>query len=199
MNDQRLSLGTAPTADAGPIAIMPQRFEPFIADALDAIPPDRLPDVRLSGTPASIGAALASELADAKIEPDWLVEWLQTNISFQLRLYGQLTRCNDLKLRLEPVRAAGCPRFHPDAVRYRLLCTYRGPGTEWIDPKAVSDGGGGLPIDPARICRLDRGAIAFMRGSKGATPERPALVHRSPRLEASGDPRLLLVIDARED
>ena len=133
------------------------------------------------------------------MEPSWLAEWLAANVSFQLRLFGQIVRSSTFKLRLETVRDDGCTRFHTDAVRYRLLCTYRGPGTEWIDPKALSDHSHGRPLDPARIRRLERGAVAFMRGAKGATPERPALVHRSPKIAGTGSIRLLLVIDADEN
>ena len=89
--------------------------------------------------------------------------------------------------------------FHTDDVRYRQLCTYRGTGTEWIEPRAVERSGSGRPLDPSSMRRLERGAIAFIRGAKGATLDRPALVHRSPKIEGSGLTRLLLVIDDELD
>lgn len=51
----------------------------------------------------------------------------------------------------------------------RLLCTYAGPGTEWLPP----------------------GWVALLRGER-ARPAGGGLVHRSPDSDA---PRLVLVID----
>lgn len=194
MYDHRPTTDQAPFA-AAPIAIMPQRFEPVVAEALDAIPLSKLPQLTLEGPPHELAASLHAALDAAAIEPGWLALWLARNISFQIRLFGQLTRSPILRLRLDVVTDDGCPRFHTDNVRFRLLCTFRGAGTEWLDPKALWTHVDERPLDPASIRRLDRGAIAFMRGAKDATPERPALVHRSPRWDGTGLARLLLVID----
>ncbi|MEF8706149.1 MAG: DUF1826 domain-containing protein [Candidatus Accumulibacter sp. UW27] len=40
-------------------------------------------------------------------------------------------------MRLDVVRQAMCPRLHVDRVGIRLLCTYRCPGTEWVESAAV--------------------------------------------------------------
>lgn len=53
--------------------------------------------------------------------------------------------------------------------------------------------GEGPPSDAIR--RLDRGAVALLRGERGATSDRPAVLHRSPPIAGTGIVRLLLTID----
>lgn len=195
--DQGLAARRAGSIDA-PIAIMPQTVDPMIAEALDLIPQEQLPQMICEGPPPAIAKQLQTGLLQAAIGPDWLAAWLLQNISFQVKLFGQLTQSPALRLRLEVVTDDGCPRFHTDSVRYRLLCTFRGPGTEWLDPKAVWSQQSGRPVDGASVRQLERGAIAFIRGSLGATPDRPALLHRSPAIEGKGIARLLLVIDSAD-
>lgn len=188
---------TSQTLDAGPIAILPQRFDPRLAEAIDAVPPDHLPELQVVGSMQAVAESIARQLARCGIEHAWLKDWLAQNIVFQASLFSQLTRAKVLDLRLAADTTADDTRFHTDRVRYRLFCTYRGPGIEWIDPKAASDRAG-MPLDPTRILRMERGAIAFVRGDKGATPDRPALLHRCPKIDGSGTPRLLLTINEGE-
>jgi hypothetical protein len=86
------------------------------------------------------------------------------------------------------VRDDACARFHVDNVRARLLCTYRGPGTEYADLAAAAAGPEG---------RLARGAVAVFRGLRweGAGV---GLLHRSPPIDGTGATRLLLAIDAAD-
>jgi Protein of unknown function (DUF1826) len=102
----------------------------------------------------------------------------------------------------EKVRAA--PLFHVDGTHLRLLCTYRGPGTEWLPEHAVNRAELGRryrshKIANARIARSPRSAqrvlpgwVAVIRGAGSAAACRRGLVHRSPETAA---PRLLLRID----
>ena len=48
---------------------------------------------------------------------------------------------------------------------------------------------------PDSIRRMDRGWIAVMRGGKAATPDVPALPHRSPPIAGTGETRLFVAID----
>lgn len=182
--------------DTGPIVIMRQPLEPFVLTALDAVPTDILPQLRLTGRLQELRESLIRGFVRCGLQPDWLADWLVGNVIFQARLFSELTHAETLQLRLEKVDDDGCCRFHTDNVRHRLVCTYRGPGTEWIEPKLLTSVGDGTPVDPASVRQLERGAIALMRGSKGATPDRPGLLHRSPPIEGTGIVRLLLAVDA---
>ena len=46
-------------------------------------------------------------------------------------------------MRLVSTSAPMCPRFHTDHVGVRLICTYVGPGTEWLP----------FPTDEGRVAQ----------------------------------------------
>jgi len=101
------------------------------------------------------------------------------------RRFAALTASSVVRMRLEHVIDDSCRKFHVDAVGLRLLCTYAGPGTEWIDP-------GG------KIRRMTTMEVAIFKGS--AFPAAgPRILHRSPPLSSGafvGQSRLVLCIDA---
>ncbi|MBL7650356.1 MAG: DUF1826 domain-containing protein, partial [Candidatus Hydrogenedentes bacterium] len=89
----------------------------------------------------------------------------------------------------------------------RLLCTYRGPGTEWLDD-ATADrsklgiGAGGLPDDQSgllgsgtQIQRIPGFAVALLKGSLWQGNGRRGIIHRSPAVPADGFPRVVLAAD----
>ena len=53
-------------------------------------------------------------------------------------LFEATTKSDNIKLQLEIVTTDMCRLFHADYYRQRLLCTYLGPGTEWLDHSNVN-------------------------------------------------------------
>lgn len=103
-----------------------------------------------------------------------------------------------VRIRLEGIDGSGCHRWHADAVGLRLLCTYRGAGTEWLPlaggaPAARGLDGCALPTLPARI---PRGAVAILKGEGHPGNAGAGCIHRSPRSGFRASPRLLLCLDA---
>ena len=92
-----------------------------------------------------------------------------------------------LRLRLDVVTTNACPKFHIDAVTARLVCTYRGTGTQY----GISTDG----ADPRRVFIVPTGSPILLRGT--LWPEMPSsgLLHRSPPIEGTGETRLVLVLD----
>jgi len=101
--------------------------------------------------------------------------------------------------------AAQAPRFHVDGGSVRLLCTYHGPGTEWLPEHAANrvelarqrdHPHRNRPIarNPRALQRTRPGWVAIIRGADNAKTPKRGLVHRSP---PSREPRLLLRIDPR--
>jgi len=91
-----------------------------------------------------------------------------------------------------------CPRFHTDKVPCRLITTYTGPGTEWLDWQ-VSDLSSLNSCDAhiptsSSIHALDEGDIALFKGDQWDKGKQPGVIHRSPAVQA-GKNRLLLTID----
>lgn len=94
-------------------------------------------------------------------------------LSDMLRLahvFAALTRAAHVRLRLDGITGDACRKFHVDAVGFRLLVTYAGPGTQW----SMGDPDAGAEIEEVPRC-----AVALFRGRKraGATT-----LHRSPPL-----------------
>ncbi|WP_270936957.1 DUF1826 domain-containing protein [Falsiroseomonas oryzae] len=102
-----------------------------------------------------------------------------------------------VRIRLEAITGPACHRWHADAVGLRLLCTYRGAGTEWlpiaggaraargIDPKA-------LPCERSRVAT---GAAAILKGEGFRGNAGFGCIHRSPPAGPGERARLLLCLD----
>lgn len=132
---------------------------------------------------------------------------LAADMLFLARLFAEVSDTSRIRLRMEAVADDGCPLFHADAVRLRLLCTYCGDGTEWLaraggaaEARRLRD----TPdlLDLATVQRLPTGAAAILRGEAGLPGH--GCIHRSPPMprDASGRalrPRLLLCIDTAEE
>ena len=96
-----------------------------------------------------------------------------------------------VRLRFDVVETNACRKFHIDAVKARLVCTYRGTGTQY----GLSENG----HDPAQILTVPTGAPIILRGTRW--PETPVsgMLHRSPPIAGTGETRLLLVVDPIDD
>lgn len=94
------------------------------------------------------------------------------------------------ELRLEVVRTDSCRKFHADYVTARLITTYVGEGTDWLDEADAGRVAAGET--PNRIHRLAPFDVGIFKG-KLAT-DHPA-IHRSPPIEGTGAARLLLVLN----
>ena len=100
-----------------------------------------------------------------------------------------------VSVRLAIVTSDSCRKFHADYVKARLITTYVGTGTQWIDGKDAERVARGQ--DPVRINTLGAGDVGLFKG-KIAT--RYPAIHRSPPIARTGETRLMLVLDpARDD
>lgn len=110
-------------------------------------------------------------------------EALDRDVRVLGELFADLVGCPRVGVRLEVLDRAMCPRFHADRVALRLLCTYRGPGSEWIEP-----GGAVVTAAPFEVLLL-KGDLWPGRSGGG-------VLHRSPTVAPADAPRVLLAIDA---
>ncbi|WP_342451502.1 DUF1826 domain-containing protein [Neoroseomonas nitratireducens] len=113
---------------------------------------------------------------------------LATDMLRLAQFFSTFTGHERVRLRLEGVRDDSCRRLHIDAVGLRLLCTYRGAGTQWTmcgpDCRA-----------PHQAPAL---AVALLKGTRYAPPPPPGCLHRSPpvsHLPEGRRARLLFCID----
>ena len=133
---------------------------------------------------------------------------LTADIALLAEILGELLDASSIGYRLEVVGQAMCPRLHVDRVGIRLLCTYRGPGTEWVEDASVDrrflgaascgqpDERSGLLLPGHRIEAITQFAVALLKGSLWQGNGGRSIVHRSPAVAAEQAPRVLLAMDA---
>lgn len=115
----------------------------------------------------------------------------------------------DLKragLRLKILDKPMCPRFHVDKIPCRLVTTYQGVATQWLNHSDVErsklgTGNLGKPDEESglfkslnNINQLNQGDVALLKGEYWDENEGAGLVHRSPPV-AANEQRLLLTLD----
>ena len=124
-----------------------------------------------AATPAAVAAELSLEPASA----------LAADVAMLCELFATITGASTLGLRLEITDCATCPRFHSDRVTVRLMTTYRGPGTEWLEGEEVH-----------RAAVHD---VLLAKGESWTGADATPCLHRSP-VPAPGQTRVLLTLDA---
>ncbi len=78
-----------------------------------------------------------------------------------------------------------------DAITARLVCTYRGTGTQY--GMSTDD------ADPQSVFTVPTGSPILLRGTFWPAEPPSGLLHRSPPIEGTGETRLVLVIDPVSD
>ncbi|PSL20733.1 DUF1826 domain-containing protein [Shimia abyssi] len=146
-----------------------------------------LPSGQLVLRPNAVAAAVA-QLCDICGMPKGRErDWLETDIASLADVFGHVMSTEYVRLRLDVVRTNACRKFHMDAVTARLVCTYRGTGTQYGNSNDRSD--------PERIFTVQTGAPVLLRGTLWPSRSRAGLLHRSPPIEGTGETRLVLVMD----
>ena len=154
---------------------------------IDTLSPENLPSARIILRPDGVRDA-ATHLCDRAGTPDCANRTrLIDDIAALADIFASTMRARWLRLRLDLVTTNACRKFHVDAVQARLVCTYRGTGTQY--------GTGLNGTDPDRIFTVPPSSPIILRGTRW--PERTAsgLLHRSPPIKGTGETRLLLVLD----
>ena len=164
-----------PGLDAAATALL--RHAPFVACAEDT------PDAALAALAAKLPIPLAAALA--------------ADIRLLAQGFAALIDRPVIRIRLEALVGHGCHRWHADAVGLRLLATYRGPGTEWLDLPGGARAArrldpAALPVPPQR---LHAGAVAVLKGEAFPGHAGQGCIHRSPPNPDHAPPRLVLCLD----
>lgn len=132
---------------------------------------------------------------------------LATDLAALAELFITVTDATHIGLRVEITDTRTCPRFHVDNVALRMLCTYRGPATEWVDSanvdrrllglgaKGLTDASSGLLRSPEVVRTMQRYDVALMKGERWPQNTGYGAVHRSPAVPA-GTLRVLVSFDS---
>jgi hypothetical protein len=164
---------------------------PSFRSWIDGLPPGRLPRARVILRPEAVREAV-EEICDGCGTPsDTERDRLIDDIAALSEIFAGIMQARWLRLRLDLVTTDACRNFHIDAVTARLICTYRGSGTQY----GISTDGD----EPRRVFSVPTGAPILLRGT--LWPERPrsGLLHRSPPINGTGESRSVLVLDPVND
>ncbi|WP_298971136.1 DUF1826 domain-containing protein [uncultured Roseobacter sp.] len=172
-------------------AIWRRRHSADFQGWVNALDPSNLPQGRVVLVPDTVRSNMA-ELCEMSKTPSCPQRaQLINDVASLADIFADLMQTPYLRLRLAAVRTNACRKFHIDAITGRLVCTYRGIGTQY----GISRNG----QDPSRVFTVPTGSPILLRGT--LWPEKPAsgLLHRSPPIEGMGETRLVLVLDALSD
>lgn len=155
---------------------------------IDALPIRCLPEMNTVVPVETAKVAVLSACEAAGLPDGSMRDVLAGDVAALALIAGRLLEVSEVRIRLDVACDVMCPKFHIDAVSARLLCTYRGPGTQYV-PEGLED-------VPRRVRQVRTGAVALFRGRLWPGAERTGLLHRSPDPDRkTGGARLLLVID----
>jgi hypothetical protein len=131
-------------------------------------------------------------------------EWVRRDLERLVAVVARLGAARALRLTFGSVAHDKCRKFHCDMLRYRLVTTYAGPGTEWVADEDVdrdalarlipcAETSNRLVVrDPGSINRAHAGDVILMKGARRAGGA--GAVHRSPPIESTGQRRLFLAV-----
>lgn len=115
--------------------------------------------------------------------------------------------CSDkmIGIRLERIKNDNCKSFHIDFLALRLICTYNGPATEWLDNSNVNRCHLGknrndlVCKNPDLIQKFDTHWVGILKGENYEDNEGNAIVHRSPQIsDIKNSNRIILRMDTLE-
>ena len=126
-----------------------------------------------------------------------LLDDMHTNM---LMIQQQAAADDEITCRLTLLEGVRCPKWHQDNVKIRLLKTYVGQGTEFVNPNDLSvrflnyvrglfdqD----LDVNPNKIQRARAGDVLIIRGK--VENQGTSVLHRSPPA-SDGERRLLYTV-----
>ncbi|MEM7528970.1 MAG: DUF1826 domain-containing protein [Pseudomonadota bacterium] len=193
--DAAIGVGVADTQDGLTALLRPgcaaaiwrRQPDPAFQSWIDGLKPHALPQARMILRLEDLRRSVA-DLFDAQQLPESVHSaWLLDDIDRLAQRFIELVPAPFLRLRLNAVTTNSCRKFHIDRVTARLVCTYRGTGTQY----GISTDG----AEPQRIFTVPTGAPIVLRGTLWPDPPASGLLHRSPPIEGTGETRLILVID----
>ncbi len=125
---------------------------------------------------------------------------LRQDLSYLSRVFASIVGTSELVFRLFTTGEDDCRRFHLDRLKMRLMCTYQGPGTQWLSEAQldrVAQHTGQANEDIIRFGnpqRFEPFWVGIMRGDP--TNQGVGLVHRSPPVVDTGEIRVVFCLDA---
>lgn len=159
---------------------------PEIEQYISQLPENRALNIRIIQSLETLPAQLERQLPAGEGR-----EALIDDICLLVDMFSCLFEQEEVGLRLALLTGAMCPRFHVDHVPCRLVTTWQGPATQWLDSKLAD-------VDnldaPASWKELSTADVALMKGDGWYNNAGNGFVHRSPAVP-EGQRRLFMSLD----
>ncbi len=181
----RLSDLSAALESISDAAIWSRQIPLSVKTWLDAIPAEQLPEGRYVIKPSDIAQCIARLFAKRGLAATPALTWLSEDAETQAKQVCDVARADWVRLRLETVDDNGCSKLHIDNVFARMICTYRGPGTQL----------GFEASGPQHIETVPTAMPVLLKGRQWPGEHEPKLRHRSPPIAGTDVTRLILVLE----
>lgn len=122
-----------------------------------------------------------------------------------LQEFSKITQKTTFSVFWAIVKNGMCRRFHTDVNTLRLLCSYAGPGTQWVKPDNINldlthrAKANEMIIHEDEIQQAKPFDVVILKGALQANPETPPILHRSPPVDSESEKRLLFRVDVLEN
>lgn len=145
-----------------------------------------LPEGRFILEADSVAQCVEDVFAQVGHPPSSGLAWLCEDLSRQAQCLSDPNGNTRLRLRVERITNNACSKFHVDNIVSRLICTYRGPGTQIALKNSV----------PENVLTLPTGMPILLKGKRWSDAQSVQLRHRSPPIEGTGLIRFATVLEA---
>lgn len=162
-------------SSAADIVVVSRPFDLEIAELVQAA---SIGEERIKITAARAQSIVSQHLTKMGLETPELL----CDIVSAVQLFSRMFDQRQVELRMEVTDQQACPKFHCDNVYVRMLITYAGPTTEYIDRGR-----------PDEIQRAPLGGLVFLKGHRHPTYQ-DQMLHRSPPMP-SGQKRFSIVVN----
>lgn len=177
------------------LAVWERSMSPAVARWLDQVPPETLPEARFICRATEARRHVMEAFAGHASESSAASLLLGEDIINQVERFARICGAPWIEVRLEVINDNACSKFHADNIPVRLLTTYRGPATEWLDPAVEFEACCAAHAPETAVRRLSRFAVALIKGHKATSRSGPLVLHRSPPIEGSGQTRFFLCVN----
>ena len=174
---------------------------PVLAKEVAAFRPFELRDRRISTTRLTFDADVQKIMLDQSVDPSAYSN-LREDLRGLAEIFFTVSESCDTRFRLFTTIDDDCQRFHVDYKHLRMICTYQGPGTEWLtedqaNREAYADGGSNEDIirygTPGRF---ETSWVGILKDDGFPGNRGGGLMHRSPSLAGFQDTRVVFCLES---
>jgi len=174
------------------LVIWERRLPAALSAWLRGLSPDKFPNARFLLEASQTPIALAEAYKEAGSPHGEGRDLLTEDVSFLVHTFAAAFKRDLVDIRLETIVGRGCWKFHRDCVPARMITTYRGATTQWVDPKHSVQALREQRSYTGELHKFKQSSVALFRGSTSG--EGMGIVHRSPPATARR-PRFLVCLN----